>query len=839
MTYLRSLSGRAAAALFTAATTFAMLPAQNVAWAWVNTQGQGASFTPPANYQHTPSGASITVDRDPAFTNVFRVRFPGVATHLGNFQVTPYGGDHAATVIGWGSGNNETSVQVALFDAAGADLSDGAFTVLYREGGDLATRQAYLWANDPSAPTYTPNTSYSWNGNRAAPSITRLAAGHYRVTLPGLATALFGDGGHVQVTPQSALYRRAKVESWAANGADLRVFVRCLDASGALADSRFFLHYNETAAPIAALDGSGAHVWADRATTAHYSPSAPFRDSNGREGPANAERIDRLDVGRYRVSLPDVAPLQSTTAQVTAYGSDAAYAAIDSWVSDGCGGTRVNVRTYSGNGTPTDARFTLLYLTDRPAASQQVAWALVAPSGQTGTFTPGITTQFSTSGQTITVTRDPAQQNRFIVNFNGLEALGACVLASAFGGNHCAVVNNWLTAGNDTRAAIELFDPAGNPANDARFLVFYRRAGNYGDREAYLWANQESTQNYTPDPSYSWNADRADPTIFSPSIGYYEVTLPGLATTGRPEQGHVQVTPYANDGVRAQVESWTSIGADLRIKVRCYTTSGALTDSKFVLHYNEEAAPIGEEVGAGAHVWAGSPTLASYTPNAFYTDSNGAYGPHGAELVERVGVGHYRVTLPDLGTDQWHTAQVTAYGSLPRYASIDWMQLSAFGARVEVKTYDPSGAPLDSAFCLLALTPQRALGGSPATNLSFGNGCHGPVLTARTRPILCTDWELDLTVLPANAFLGFLQLDHTNPNQPIGSGAPGCTTYTGGAVTLLLFPPVPVPAYYLTIPGNTALVGVPIFAQGGAFAPGLNPFSLATSNGVLAVVGDH
>ena len=210
------------------------------------------------------------------------------------------------------------------------------------------------------------------------------------------------------------------------------------------------------AAPIAATSGSGAHLLADRISTAHYTPDPRFADGNGREGPADAETIDRLDIGRYRVSLPNVAPSASSTAQATGFGADDTYATIESWVGNGCGGTYVNVRTYSAAGVPTDAPFSLLYLTDRPAAAQEVAWAWVDPAGQGATFTPWAPRQFSTSGTPITVTRDLVQRNKFIVNFHGFTGTGGAVHASAYGGAHTAVVNTWFPYNNEIRAVVEL-----------------------------------------------------------------------------------------------------------------------------------------------------------------------------------------------------------------------------------------------------------------------------------------------------------------------------------------------------------------------------------------------
>ncbi|MCA8954219.1 MAG: hypothetical protein KDE27_32220 [Planctomycetes bacterium] len=811
--------------------------AQYVAWAYVQPAGQPASFTPNLAFQYSPTGTPISVSRDPGTQNRYYVYFHN-ASQFGVAEVSAATGSSTAVVRGWNALGSDVAVHVETFDVNGGPAANAGFTIRYREGGPLAKRSAYLWADQPTAGSYTPNTNYSWNGSRPDPTITRMGTGRYTVRLPGLA-ATGAEFGHVQVTPYSSALRRAKVAGWNQLLGDVLVDVRCFDGTGNPTDAAFVLGYDERAAPIAAAEGSGAHVWGSQPTLASYAADPSYADSNGVYGPPEAESITRLGTGSYRVHLPNVTPSASSTALVSAYGVGPEFATLTGWSSDGCDGTFVNVITRATSGNPVDARFTLQFVTNRPAVHQQVAWAWVDPAGQPNTFAPSLDYQFTTTGDTIVVSRIAGQSHRYVVRMPGTLSPTGTVQAVAYGGNHTAVVRDWFLTLGELHARIDLYDAAGNPAPaNARFTVHYRSGGNDRDREAYLWANQESAVQYTPAPAYSWNANRADPTIHSPALGYYEVTLPGLGG-GSPsgERGNVQVATYGDAMRHAQVERWYTSGADLVVAVRCRDAAGNPADSKFVLAFQETASPISERVGSGSHVWAGMPSAANYAPDPFYTDSNGTTGPANAESIQRIALGRYRVTLPNVAPSG-STVLATAYGTTARYATVaSWGSDGASGTVVRVDTFSATGQAADAPFTLLYLT-NRPADGELATNATYGNACNGPLLTALTRPISCNRWQLALSGVPTGAAIGFVQLGLSNPNTPFGAQAPGCTQLTDALVSVLVPLPAGSPTYSLLVPADPTFVGLTILAQGGALVPGLNPLGLAASQGVLGVIGD-
>jgi len=133
---------------------------------------------------------------------------------------------------------------------------------------------------------------------------------------------------------------------------------------------------------------------------------------------------------------------------------------------------------------------------------------------------------------------------------------------------------------------------------------------------------------------------------------------------------------------------------------------------------------------------------------------------------------------------------------------------------------------------------ERAVG-TPATNTPYGSGCGGLTLSGMTRPITGTNWDLALTGTPAGTVVGVLALGTTGLNVPLASlGAPGCSLYTSPDFLGTLFLPIPTPAFTLAIPASASFVGISVFGQGGALAPGFNALGLATSNGLEGTIGD-
>lgn len=810
------------------------LTAQTVAWALVKPAGQASTFTPAGGFQYTESGNPVTVQRATGLQHRFWVTIPG--GNRGNLHVTPWGGSHYTVLRAWSFTSNAIIAEVDCYTTGGAPAPDGAFTILYREGGRYRSKEAYLYAHNPTTSSYTADPTYAWNETRATPTVSHPATGDYRITLPGLASGWNPERGHVQVTPVGTAPLKAAVLHWGDSGVigastDKIVFIRLTDASGNPVDGRFMLSYHEQAAPIDPEFGSGAHVRANQPTAASYTPNPEYADSNGPLSNADIT-IARINTGNYRVRLPGVPHGGKSTVQASASPDNGEHAVVSSWADDGAGGTSVTVKTYSVLGAPVDAEFTLLYLTDRP--SHENAWAWVNPAGQPNEFTASAAYSYTPGGEPVTVTRRTPDQ--FEVFFPGLSSEHGHVQATAYGGNHTALVNLYGPIGTGVRVIVQLFDAAGGRANDAPFIVSYRSNGDPSRREAYVWSDFSVTSPWTPPLGPSWNGDRGDPTIEHLGPGDFRVILPGLATTSSIEQGHVQVTPFGGFFRRTHIAGWSSVGADLHVRVRTTDAAGTATNARFLLSYAERAAPIAARLGSGSHVWASLPTAGSYAPPGAYTDSNGTLGPANSERIERLGLGYYRVTLPNVAPYGSSIANATLYGPQPGIASVaSWSTDGNTGTQVYVRTYDPAGNAADRQFTLQYLTDQPT-DSTPASVSVYGSGCHGPSLTFYNRPVADTSWHLRLTTVPAGAVLGAVQLGLMAKNTPVGPVAPGCALLTSGDAATILN--LGNPNYFMPIPAGNAFLGLHVYAQGFALVPGVNALSLAATYGLDGQIGD-
>ncbi len=103
---------------------------------------------------------------------------------------------------------------------------------------DKSGKRCYAWANNPTATSYTPSTTYSYNSSGKGITITRPNTGNYSVKCEGIG----GDGksgGHVQVTAYGFDTHSCKIRYWSSFGKDFVANVACYSEDGASKDSRF------------------------------------------------------------------------------------------------------------------------------------------------------------------------------------------------------------------------------------------------------------------------------------------------------------------------------------------------------------------------------------------------------------------------------------------------------------------------------------------------------------------------------------------------------------------------------------------------------------------------
>jgi len=319
------------------------------AYVWANQPFATSCYTPSPTYQFNTSGASNAVCR--TGTGAYTVNLPNLGGPGGMVHVTAYGGGSESCNVSswWPSGTTQT-VNVLCFSAGGVPV-DTYFTATFTRAtaGDTSTSYAYLWADQPSATSYTPSRAYQWNSNGLVDTITHdPGVGSYVVHLPGLGAAT----GHVQVTSYGASSEHCKVVNWGPSGPEEQVRVSCVTVSGAPTDTRFTMTY---AAGRSIVSPDGTHpgtltgyAWAYQPSTASYALTGAYLFNDAGSGAT----ISRSAVGTYVVTFPSLGA--DGDVQVTAYGAGSSYCKVTNWSPAGVG-----VRCFSPGGSPADSYYTV------------------------------------------------------------------------------------------------------------------------------------------------------------------------------------------------------------------------------------------------------------------------------------------------------------------------------------------------------------------------------------------------------------------------------------------------------------------------------------------------
>lgn len=299
--------------------------------------------------------------------NTMQVTLPGLGNGLNsNVQVSALntnGSGHYCTVIDWFSSDNvDVTVNVACFNSAGSpELAD--FAMLYQArtvrptGADIA----FVWANQPTSPSYTPDSSYSFNSIGGPNSITRSSPGNYTVILGDFQ----GYDTSVQVTAYGSAAARCEVAGWTGQSDGAHVNVICVNSSGTPTDEYFSLTYT-----LGGVEGSGnttgAFAWANKPKPQKlYKPYKPDQFSNISQAQfLTAQRFGGLVQGQYSLNIPNPGHLNfpSMLGMVTAYGSSGEYCDV-AGISVTTGQISLESICYGPSGIQSDAMYTGTLLT--------------------------------------------------------------------------------------------------------------------------------------------------------------------------------------------------------------------------------------------------------------------------------------------------------------------------------------------------------------------------------------------------------------------------------------------------------------------------------------------
>lgn len=202
-------------------------------YVWANQPG-AASYTPALAYQFNSSGGTNTITK--IGTGEYQVTMPGPVVVDGSVKVTAYGTvADSCQVAGWFDESSGQDVDVDCFSKVGAPVND-KFTMTFTASNDLmgdGGPSGYLWANEPTASSYTPDLSYQYDSGGGEATVDNLGeTGEWENIWPNDGQ---GDSGDQQATAYGATDAHCIVDGPAGGtgpGSQQTGDVFCFDTSG-------------------------------------------------------------------------------------------------------------------------------------------------------------------------------------------------------------------------------------------------------------------------------------------------------------------------------------------------------------------------------------------------------------------------------------------------------------------------------------------------------------------------------------------------------------------------------------------------------------------------------
>src|SRR5262249_54440718 len=152
----------------------------------------------------------------------------------------------------------------------GPAAAAAALAIVPAQASAASASYGYVWANSPTAASYTPDLVYQTNTAGAVNTVKRMGTGWYRVSFPGIANRR--HGGTVDVTAYGAGTAACQSAGWGPDGTGIVADVVCTDTNGTRVDSLFDAAYG-----VAKGKGALAYVWANDASSASYTPDTYYQ----------------------------------------------------------------------------------------------------------------------------------------------------------------------------------------------------------------------------------------------------------------------------------------------------------------------------------------------------------------------------------------------------------------------------------------------------------------------------------------------------------------------------------------------------------------------------------
>ncbi|MFI7453819.1 hypothetical protein ACIBQX_40455 [Nonomuraea sp. NPDC049714] len=286
----------------------------------------------------------------------YSVTMPNLGLNGGIAHVTSVGFDATTcNVQDWVPSGTAQLVRVQCFDPGGV-FADSMFTVSFVNLASAQRHLAYVWADQPSATTYTPSSAHQFNSTGATNTVNRVGPGYYSVHLPGMKDAV----GYLQVTAQNTTAGRCKAHSQgpSQDSDAMVVAIFCTNLNGSMTDTAFTFSYSRNAGFTDTLPAAYALPNQIDAVTP-YAPTHRF-NSTGATNTAT-----RLAPGIYRLATPNM-PLDGGHVQAVAYGPGgdgfSNYCKVMFWTPDYMPGSGLYVACFTVDGAPANGSFNAVFL---------------------------------------------------------------------------------------------------------------------------------------------------------------------------------------------------------------------------------------------------------------------------------------------------------------------------------------------------------------------------------------------------------------------------------------------------------------------------------------------
>ena len=204
-------------------------------------QPAASSYTPSLPFQFNSSGGTNTIRH--LGLGRYRVHMPGPDVADGSVKVTAYGSNaNSCQVVEWLNVAAGQNVFVDCFTPAGAPVNN-RFTTTFTASDDLfgdGGPSGYLWGNDPSSSSYTPDSAYQFDTAGTSATVTRFGTGEYETLFPN---ETHGAQGDEQATAYGSIPAHCIVDGPIGNGTSEQGDVFCFDTNGNELDTTYTMQW--------------------------------------------------------------------------------------------------------------------------------------------------------------------------------------------------------------------------------------------------------------------------------------------------------------------------------------------------------------------------------------------------------------------------------------------------------------------------------------------------------------------------------------------------------------------------------------------------------------------